>query len=125
MTKFSIVAILLVVCWVSIDTTSAVKCYLCTNCNDPFDKAAKSGKTTECPAGCLKTKAETSEVQTVARTCAVAGQTNGCQEQTAQGLKGIMCVCSGELCNGSGTVSSSLLVMGLMSTFAAFLLGKM
>ncbi|XP_013397237.1 uncharacterized protein LOC106164030 [Lingula anatina] len=124
MAKFSTAAILLVVCWVSIDTTSAVKCYSCTNCNDPFDKAANSGNTIDCSAGCQKTKAETSGVQSVARTCAVSGQSNGCTETSIAGVTGSVCVCSGELCNGSATVSSSVLLMGLVSIFAAFLLGK-
>ncbi|XP_013415406.1 uncharacterized protein LOC106177231 [Lingula anatina] len=121
MTKFSSVAILLVVCWVSIDTTSAVKCYLCTNCADK-----NPSETTECLYGCATTKVNTS----VYLGCAF-DVTNGCKNETLDGRKARVCVCSGELCNGSptvpssATVSSSLLLLGLMSTFAAFLLGKM
>ena len=43
-------------------SASAIKCYVCAGCNDPWDKAkASSIQTQECAGSCVKAKADSSE----------------------------------------------------------------
>ncbi|CAF1420704.1 unnamed protein product [Adineta steineri] len=93
-----------------LQVATGLECYICTDCSS-VSSSTKTYNTTLNGASCSKTVVSASGVTTVARAALVA-----CAQGTVGGLSTYCC--STDLCNGSGSLSSSLLLALALATFA-------
>ncbi|CAF1462910.1 unnamed protein product [Adineta steineri] len=85
-------------------------CYVCNDCSS-VSSSTLTHNATFSGAVCIKTTISASGVTTVARAASI-----GCVQGTVGGLSTYCC--STDLCNGSGSLSSSLLLALALATFA-------
>ncbi|XP_053403758.1 uncharacterized protein LOC123554754 isoform X1 [Mercenaria mercenaria] len=82
--------------FVTVASVSALECYTCLSCSDPFDTS--TAKTTTCDGSCLKTKIQ----DTVTRACSPKSFGNSCEDNNAN-VK--VCSCTTDLCNSASGMS--------------------
>ncbi|XP_053404970.1 uncharacterized protein LOC128558781 [Mercenaria mercenaria] len=99
----------LIVC-VLVSSVSAIKCYTCIGCNDPFDES--NAQTATCEGSCLKTKTD----GTVIRVCSPISLGDECDSKDGTEA----CSCTKDLCNSASGMSFSHVVLCL-SLFTMFL----
>nr|ATP16013.1 Efetin [Sinohyriopsis cumingii] len=121
MEKFGVMCMVLFGIVVSLQSANGIECYECgfsdNRCKDTFDKNAGVSKI-PCEGLCTKGKNKSSGA--VIRGClpGVASQ-NKCEDQTIDGVKVKVCMCSGNLCNGVLKMGGSFVVM--MSSIVIYL----
>ncbi|XP_045200997.1 uncharacterized protein LOC123554754 isoform X2 [Mercenaria mercenaria] len=81
--------------FVTVASVSAIECYTCLSCSDPFDKS--TAETTTCNGSCLKTKLH----DTVTRACSPLNLGNSCEDTDNAGA----CSCTTNLCNSASGMS--------------------
>ncbi|XP_060588136.1 uncharacterized protein LOC132743615 [Ruditapes philippinarum] len=84
---------------------SALDCYSCTNCNDPFKASGVS--TMSCSISCMKIKGERDGNQFVLRSCGTL-DVDKCEKQKYEGVDVEACMCKGNLCNGADDIKMRL-----------------
>ncbi|XP_045202098.1 uncharacterized protein LOC123555554 [Mercenaria mercenaria] len=99
----------LTVC-VLVSSVSAIKCYSCIGCNDPFDKS--KAQTDTCSGSCMKTKTD----GTVVRICSPVSAGDDCESKSGAEA----CSCTTDLCNSASGMSFPLVALCL-SLFTMFL----
>ncbi|XP_045202097.1 uncharacterized protein LOC123555552 isoform X2 [Mercenaria mercenaria] len=99
----------LIVC-VLVSSVSAIKCYVCVGCNDPFDES--NAHTATCAGSCVKTKTD----GIVGRLCSPISGGDDCESK--DGVE--MCSCTNDLCNSASGMSFPLVGLCL-SIFTMFL----
>lgn len=78
---------------------SALLCYECNPCNDPFDKKAFEKNTTECDGACLKTITEFHDLGLyISRKCSDTVAKEECKSDRGNNE---VCICNSKLCNAS------------------------
>jgi hypothetical protein len=102
--------------------SDAFNCYSCTSlnsgCDDPFSSTGIS--TMNCPFNaCLKTKTTAGGVQVVGRSCGTGvAAAAGCRDETVEGVTGIYCECTTDLCNMAAPVVTVTSLVGLTAVAA-------
>lgn len=110
-------AIFLLFCWTLIENlrpATAIKCYVCVGCNDPFDASASGILKKTCMGSCMKTKLDNN----VARQCSDGKMDSDCKEEEREGHEGALCFCNTDLCNGGDRLSVPMIATGLSVAFA-------
>jgi hypothetical protein len=102
--------------------SDAIKCYSCTSldsgCDDPFSSTGIS--TMNCSFNaCSKTKGTVKGAQVVGRTCGTGvPAAAGCHDKTVEGVTGIYCECTTDLCNMAAPVVTVTSLVGLTAVAA-------
>ncbi|KAI0221457.1 hypothetical protein LSAT2_027213 [Lamellibrachia satsuma] len=122
-----IVLLVTLTCLFAAQTVDGVKCFQCSNeqtlskelCADPF--TAKNA--VPCEGGmCFKRKSVNGDDQVVTRGCMEDnGAGDKCTTRTILGIETVYCHCVKEGCNGAITLTTTLVVTGLLSTIAVLL----
>ncbi|XP_053404967.1 uncharacterized protein LOC123555550 [Mercenaria mercenaria] len=110
MNNFNALCFRFLIVFVLVSSVSAIKCYSCIGCNDPFDES--NAKTATCAGSCLKTKTGGN----VIRACSPSSFGDKCDSK--DGIEA--CSCTNDLCNSASGMSFP--VVGLcLSLFTMFL----
>ncbi|CAF1131864.1 unnamed protein product [Didymodactylos carnosus] len=102
--------------------STALTCYSCTNCPDPFNPAQPGVRNITAGAGqsCKKQKGKILGFEGVSRTAEACG-TNKCEKVSLFGQSSTVCCCNTDMCNGARQTTITTLMVVVIALVIAIM----